>query len=216
MACHCHAQAAGRFFSIFARRYRKRYQKKGLEPLQKKLWEGLVAGQIKNRTILEIGCGVGYFHQQLLLAGARSSVGVDLAEAMLVQAEEMALESGLENRTRYILGDFLEVSDKLESADITILDKVVCCYPDAEGLLESSLARTRETYVLSFPRYRWFIRVFSKLGAAFFWVLRSDFRSYVHNPQLIRNIVEKRGFRLMYQDQSILWNAQVYSKPDNI
>ena len=44
---------------------------------------------IADARLLEIGCGVGYLHQQLLRDGAQRALGVDISEEMLGQAREL-------------------------------------------------------------------------------------------------------------------------------
>jgi len=63
MSCCAHAGSANRFFSFFARRYHKKYLKKGLEKTQLQLVSGLTQAGYKQSTLLEIGSGVGYLHQ---------------------------------------------------------------------------------------------------------------------------------------------------------
>lgn len=176
------------------------------------LWQGIVMRDIKDKTVLEIGCGVGYFHQKLLLAGARKSVGVDLSAAMLEQARALSQENGLDSLTEYIQGDFLDLNESITPSDITVLDKVVCCYPDANGLLRSSLSLTRDIYALSYPRPRWFIKILSRMGALLFWAIGCDFRSYIHNPEQIQKAIMRQGFSLAYEDKTPFWIAQVFSK----
>ena len=130
-SCCPHARSAGRFFSFFAHRYRKRFKKKGFEPSQQQLIAGLEQVGYRDATVLEIGCGVGHLHQSLLEQGADSAVGIDLASSMLAEARDWAGERGLTERTDYIEGDFMLVADQVDPADISLLDKVVCCYPDA-------------------------------------------------------------------------------------
>jgi hypothetical protein len=70
MSCCPHSQFAGRLFSRFSRRYRRRFKKKGFEPSQRQLLEGVERAGIANAAILEIGSGVGYLHQYLLQRGS--------------------------------------------------------------------------------------------------------------------------------------------------
>ncbi len=214
MSCCCpEAKSASRFFSFFARRYRKRYAKKGFEDSQKQLVEGLTQAGISDSSLLEIGSGVGYLHQTLLEQGATSATGVDLAPKMIAEATAGAKEKGLDDRTQYIEGDFVQIADSIDPADITILDKVVCCYPDADGLVHESLSHTRRVYALTYPRDRWFIRLGSKIGAGIFWLLRTDFRNYVHNPAMIEKWITAEGFGKKYEDQTATWLTQVYVRP---
>ena len=213
MNCCCpHANSASRFFSFFAGRYRKRFEKKGFEPSQKHLMEGLQEAGFDDATILEIGSGVGHLHQTLLERGASSATGIDLAPRMIEEARHWAEERGLADRTRYMEGDFMEIRESMPDADITILDKVVCCYPDADGLVHASVAKTRRVYALTYPRDRWYTRLGMGFIALIMKIVRSDFRPYVHSPVEIERWITEAGFQKHYQNQNLVWLTQVYVK----
>ncbi|MDH5370875.1 MAG: class I SAM-dependent methyltransferase [Gammaproteobacteria bacterium] len=213
MSCCCpHSKSGGRIFSFFARSYRKRFNKKGFEPSQLQLMAGLEQVGYKDATILEVGSGVGYLHQVLLEQGAKSAVGIDLAEDMLAEAESWAKEKKLTERTEYIQGDFIELLDSVEKAEVTILDKVVCCYPFAELLLNSSTAKTSRVYALTYPRNRWFIVAAIEVMALLLKISGSDFRAYVHDPEDIEAWIIQAGFKKVYQEQTFIWRSQIYTK----
>ncbi len=213
MSCCCpEARSAGKFFSLFARNYRKRYAKKGFEKSQEQLVEGLRQAGFQGASLLEIGSGVGYLHQTLIQEGAASAVGIDLSPKMIAEAKAGAAEKGLSDSVRYIQDDFVSMEEVLEPVDITILDKVICCYPDADGLVHKSLEHTRRVYALIYPRDRWFARVGSSIMAAIFSILRIQFRSYVHDPGMIETWITGAGFKKKYENQTITWLTQVYEK----
>ncbi len=213
MSCCCpHSRSGGRIFSFFARSYRRRFAKKGFEPSQQQLMDGLKQADFKDASLLEVGSGVGYLHQTLLEQGAKNAVGIDLASDMLKEAEDWAEEKGLAERTEYIQGDFIELLDQVESADITILDKVVCCYPHAELLVNSTTVKTKRVYALTYPRKRWFIKVAIGIMAVGFKIVGSDFRVYMHNPDDIERWITQAGFKKTYQQQTFIWLTQVYQK----
>jgi magnesium-protoporphyrin O-methyltransferase len=213
MNCCCsHSQSAGRFFSFFARRYRRRFEKKGFEPSQKQLLAGLEQAGYSGATVLEIGSGVGHLHQTLLEKGAASAVGIDLSPKMNEEARQWAEERGLGERTRYFDDDFMILADELEVADVTILDKVVCCYPDAEGLVKQSLKKTQRVYALTYPHNRWYIRFVMSVSALLMLLIGSDFRPYVHDPILIEQWIIDNGYTKNYEASSFIWLTQVYIK----
>lgn len=213
MTCCClHNVDTGRFFSRFARRYRRRYLRKGFEPSQQQLLAGLRAAGVRDATLLEIGCGVGVLHQSLFEEGAARAVGIDLSERMIDEARTLARERGLDGRIDYRVGDFADLADRVEPADVTILDKVICCYPDAETLIERSLARTRRVYAYTIPRNRWFIRSVAAVGAGLLRMIGSQFRSYVHDPARIEAAVRAKGFRRAYENQTAIWLTRVYTR----
>ena len=213
MSCCCpHSKSGGRLFSFFARSYRRRFAKKGFEPSQQQLIQGLEQAGFENATLLEVGSGVGYMHQVLLEKGAKSAVGIDLAPDMLKEAQQWADEKGLTDRVQYIQGDFIELLDQVEAAEVTILDKVVCCYPHAELLVNSSTKKTNRVYALTYPRNRWFIKVAIEIMAFFLKLSGSDFRAFVHNPDDIERWILEAGFKKTYQEETFIWLSQIYAK----
>lgn len=115
-------------------------------------------------------------------------------------------------RVEYIQGDFIELLDQVESAAVTILDKVVCCYPHAELLINHSVNKTRRVYALTYPRSRWFTKVAIEIMAIFLKLSGSDFRAFVHNPDDIEYWIIDAGFKKAYQQQTFIWLSQVYTK----
>ena len=213
MSCCCpHAKSGGRIFSWFARSYRKRFSKKGFEPSQQQLVAGLEQVSYQGETLLEVGSGVGYLHQVLLGQGAKSAVGIDFSQEMLDEAISWAAEKNLTDRTEYIQGDFIELLDQVKPAEVTILDKVVCCYPFAELLVNSSIAKTNRVYALTYPRKRWFIQATVEVSAFFLKLAGSSFRAYVHNPVEIEKWIIAKGFKKTVQSQTFIWLTQVYQK----
>lgn len=211
MSCCCpHSRSGGRIFSFFARSYRKRFTKKGFEPSQQHLMSGLEKAGYKNASLLEVGSGVGYMHLVLLQQGAKNAVGIDLAPDMLKEAQSWADEKDLTDRVQYIQGDFIELLDQVDAADVTILDKVVCCYPHAELLINSSTAKTNRVYALTYPRNRWFIRIAIEVMAMFLKLIGSDFRAYVHNPDDIERWIINAGYKKSYQNKTFIWLTQIY------
>ena len=213
MSCCCpHSKSGGRLFSFFARSYRRRFTKKGFEPSQIQLMTGLEQAGYMDASLLEIGSGVGYLHQVLLEQGANNAVGIDLAPEMLKEAQAWADQKGLTERVKYLQGDFIELLDQVEPAEVTILDKVVCCYPHAELLVNHSIAKTQRVYALTYPRNRWFIRAAIEIMALFLKLSGSDFRAFVHNPEDIERWIVSAGFEKKYENKTFIWLSQIYTK----
>ncbi len=209
-SCCVHAAGAGRFFSFFAGNYRKRYLKKGFEPSQKQLIAGLEQAGFDGASLLEIGCGVGYLHQYLLQRGAAAATGIDLSEKMVAEAERLARERKLEDRVRYLQGDFIEQAGEVDKADIVLLDKVICCYPDAQALVNQSLNKAQGVIALTLPRNRWLVRFGMTAMNTVLWLLRSQFRGYVHDPQAIECWIAAQGFSKVYENRTLAWLTQVF------
>ena len=215
MTCCCpHARSGGRIFSFFARNYRKRFSKKGFEPSQRQLMEGLSQADFQNTSVLDIGSGVGHFHMSLLEAGAATATGIDLAPKMIAEAEDWSSQRGLEGRITYHQGDFMEILPIIDPADVTVMDKVVCCYPDADGLIHRSLEKTRRVYALTYPRDRRLVRLGVALAALLMRLIGSSFRPYAHSPAVIEKWITAQGFHKRYEKTTFVWLSQVYVKND--
>lgn len=208
--CQPATGAAARFFSWFARRSGRHYRKKGLGKTQQQLVSAISETGIEGSSLLDIGCGVGYLHQSLLKSGAGEALGVDLSERMIAEARALAAEQSLADRTNYIQGDFVALAAELSGADVTILDKVVCCYPDAKTLIERSLEKTGRVYALTYPRAHWVNRIMTGVEAFCLKIVRCDFRPYVHDPASIETWIEGGGFRKQTQHTTWIWLTQVY------
>lgn len=212
MSSCCEAAGAAKLFSRFAARYRRRYRARGLEKSQKQLIAGIAGAGFRDATLLEIGSGVGYLHQTLIRDGARCAIGVDLSADMLREAQAFADEQGLVDRVDYRVGDFVTLAPDLPTADVTVLDKVVCCYPDAQSLIQRSLDKTQRVYALTYPRDRRFNRIGVVLMRILLWLVRSSFRNYVHKPSAIEEWIAAAGFTKRYETQTFIWLTQVYTR----
>ena len=139
------------------------------------------------------------------------ATGVDLSDDMLDYAQQRAAARHLEERVRYELGDFVETQDQFEPADITLLDKVVCCYPAPKQLLEAATSKTRVAIALTFPRRHFLGVAFNVVWNAAFWLLRSDFRSFIHEPRLIRQWLREKGLRQTFSHDTYWWHSEIYT-----
>jgi magnesium-protoporphyrin O-methyltransferase len=208
--CSRHAGDAQRYFGWASKLSERRYRRKGLDDNQKQIVEALESRGLDGVSLLEVGCGVGALHQTLLEKGAASAVGIDLTPAMLEFAEKRAHELDLDQRTEYRLGDFVEMSDQLETTDVTVMDKVVCCYPAPRELMAAAIACTRNAIALTYPRDHLASRLFNHMWNFGFWLFRSDFRGFVHDPRLVQQLLENSGFHRVFNHDSSMWHTQVY------
>ena len=152
-ACGCDA-----FSSIFDRRTaerdRDRYRRHGPDRTTRMLLDLLAPYGAPGSSLLDIGGGIGIVDQELLRAGASRAVLVDGSAAYLDVARQEARRAGLLDRIEFIEDDFTRRAEAIGPADIVTLDRVVCCYPDAEALVGLSAARARTAYGLVLPRDR--------------------------------------------------------------
>lgn len=208
----CGTEPVNRFFSRLSKRYAKRYRKGGLEKTQRYLLEGVRKHSVASKKLLDIGCGVGSLHLTLLKEGAATATGVDIAEGMIRHAERFAEEQHLREQTRYVLGDFVPNAESIGQADITMLDKVVCCYDDVAELVRLSTENTTDVYALSHPRENLLVESVFKLQIFFAKLFRAKFHPFWHDWSEMHAGIIHSGFQLIYSNSTVIWNVMVYER----
>jgi magnesium-protoporphyrin O-methyltransferase len=190
--CSCTTDYRRFFDRKQARRDARRYRRKGLDAAGRKLVELAGRGGLQGATVLEVGAGVGDLSIELLRAGAASAVNVELSGEYEEEASALLREAGLDGRVERRLGDFVEEASRLAPADVVVLNRVVCCYPDGPRLLELASALARRAVVLSFPRETAVNRLtFGAINVSL-RVRRCALRVYVHPMRSLLRDTELR------------------------
>ena len=202
----------GKLFSKMAKKYTKRFKKRGLESSQQNLLDGLNQANYSGDKILEIGCGVGFFHQLLIKGGAISATGFDLSDTMIEEAKKLADENNLAEQTNYQVANFAEVYKDVAMHDLTILDKVICCYPQSEDLVTKSVQKTNKTYAVIYPRLTLFNKIGFQLLTLAMIIIRSDFRPFLYSPNDIESWITRNGFEKSTESNNFIWLSQVYTR----
>lgn len=217
MSCCCAPNCAAlegtnKFFNTQARRSEKYFKKKGLRKEQKYLAAGIRQSGMQNAEILEIGCGVGGLHLSLLKESAAKATGFDISEKMIATARQLSAEMELQDRTQYRHGDFVAMHDDAPAADVTILDKVICCYENAPELIARSTAKTRRIYAVSYPRQNLIVKLVFLCTKFFLKLFRQAFHPFYHEPEQIQKWIAKTGFNKFYEKETMIWLIQVFQR----
>jgi magnesium-protoporphyrin O-methyltransferase len=189
------------------------YRRDGLPADQRRLLAALVVDGLGGQTVLDIGGGIGAIHHDLLRAGARSVTDVDGSTAYLDAAQEEARRQGDVDRIDYRHGDFVQLADGIDPADVVILLRVLCCYPDMPTLVQASARRARRSYGLIYPRSTWWMRT----AAAAFDAVRPVEGSvsgpgYVHAERDVDRAVRGEGFESVVSDATWFWRIALYRR----
>jgi magnesium-protoporphyrin O-methyltransferase len=189
------------------------YRRDGLTTDQRRLLAALLRDGVEGRTILDIGGGIGAIHHDLLRAGASSITDVDGSSAYLDIAKDEARRQGHLDRISYRHGDVVELSDEIEPADTVILLRVLCCYPDLDGLVRASASRARRSYGVIYPRSTWWMRA----AAAAYGALRSVIGSgsgpgYVHRERDVDAALRRAGLAPVADDSTWFWRVVLYRR----
>ena len=155
--------------------------------------------------MLEPGGGIGAVEIELLKAGAAHSTVVELSPGYEAVAAELAREAGVSERLGRLVGDF--AADGMEAADVVVLHRVVCCYPDYERLLGAAADKARETVVFTYPPRNVVSRAL--LGLVNLWLrLRgTEFRTFAHPPKQMVDVVRRAGFEPYARRRGGIWRG---------
>lgn len=200
--------------SIFSRRIAERelrsYRTGGPRRTTRLLLRAIGPPGDQTTTLLDIGSGVGAIPHELLKSGLASAVVVEASASYLEASRNEAVRGGYRERLTYHHGDFVELAGTLAPADIVTIDRVICCYPDVEKLVEFSVAKAKHIYGLVYPRERWLTKAGVVLVNTFLRFRGSAFRTYVHSSSVVDAVVHRHGFRRSSCHRTFLWQVVTY------
>ncbi|HEY5578561.1 MAG TPA: methyltransferase domain-containing protein [Acidimicrobiia bacterium] len=200
------------FSSKVARADLRRYRRRGLDPVAGRMVGFLVGAGIEGRSVLEVGGGVGMVHIELLKAGARSAIGVEMSSGYEQVAGELLEEEGLSDRVERLVLDFAMSGDRVGGADAVVMNRVICCYPDMPRLLGAALDKAGRLIAISFPRPRRSLRIGVRLINLVSRLRRTDFRAFVHSPSDVMRMAQDRGFGAVFDTQTFAWQGVVFER----
>jgi magnesium-protoporphyrin O-methyltransferase len=179
----------------FARRMAARYRKRGLDSTARRMLDLLDVAAVQNATVLEIGGGVGEIHLELLRRGAASATNLELSPSYDAEAQRLLDEAGLTGRVQRGLLDIAADPAAVEPADIVVLHRVVCCYPDYAQLLGVAADHARHHLVFSFPPRNALSRTVVGVQNLLLRLAGRDFRTFAHPPAAMLAVLNERGLR---------------------
>ena len=211
--CPTDSRIARHFDAKVAERSAK-CQDPSLIAVSQRLRDALLLQDPAGKTVLELGCGRGALLLELVQTGVARATGIDLSPAGIDAARERFERAQLSERADLSVGDAARIP--LERHDWVILDRVMCCYPDVEGLLANTLPAARQIYAFTVPTSRGWRGVAARLEEWFenAWnTLRGQScPGYVHNLDRIEQRLVTAGFRLRHRDRQRLWHIAVYER----
>jgi cyclopropane fatty-acyl-phospholipid synthase-like methyltransferase len=212
MANCCSRQGYDEVFTDrLAHRDAQRYRRRGLDATARRL-VGFLARRRVDGTVLDVGGGVGAIGLELLKAGADRAVTVELSHGYDEDAAGLARDAGLEDRVERRALDFAQPTADLPPAEVVVMHRVVCCYPDYEALLGAASTRAGRLLAFSFPRSTWWTRAGNGLANLLVRFRSSAFKSYVHPPAALISTVERHGFRLTAEHEGLLWRVAGFER----
>jgi len=188
-----------------ARAQARDYRRNGLDGTSRRIVDLLKERGVEGMTLLEIGGGIGAIQIELLKAGASRAVSVELTSTYEASAAELLHEAGLEGRVERRVMDFVDASAQVAAADIVVMNRVVCCYPDLHRLEGAAAEHALRTLVMSFPKERWWTRLVVWMANAGMALTRRQFRLFLHPAAQIWTTAESYGLERSVSRPGVLW-----------
>lgn len=165
-------------------------------------------------TLMDVGCGSGEFLVRALEAGATRATGADLSSEAIALASELVEEAGLTDRADLWVGD--AAVEPLDPHDVVVLDKVICCYPDADALIDRSTAAANRLYAFALPESRGFWGLIARTRWFVFGLLErlqgDSLKRFVHDRAEVEARVLAAGFQPIRTGRQFVWFVGVYAR----
>lgn len=166
---------------------------------------------------MDLGCGVGDLALATLARGAASADGIDLGQGAIEEARSLAVERGLADRATFTVGN--GAIEPLLRHDVIALNRVLCCYPSVDQLLENSLGAAGDVYAYTAPIHSGLMGRFNRVSVAIsnrWFRLRErkfrGFRAFVHDLDAVDRRIAEAGFRKAHAAHRRVWQVAVFTR----
>ena len=209
--CSTYGNVAGAHFDEkIARRDLENYRKNGAGQTARLLRDMLLDAGAVDGVLLDVGSGIGGLSFDLLERGVTRAIAVDASAAYLAAAAQEAARRDRLRAVEFRHGDFLDVGSAIPPATVVTMDRVICCYPAFESLLNEALGHAERCFAYSYPRDLWYVRAAIAGENAVRRFKRNPFRAFVHPVAHMTQTIERAGFRLAASRRSWQWAAEVW------
>jgi len=196
MPCDCCTASLQEMFGErTARHEAKHFRRKGLPARARKLLAAIERTPgLDGRSTLEVGAGVGALTITMLKHGAARATIIDASPAYLAAARHLADEFGVADALNFELANYALRTPNGAAADVVVMDRVVCCYPEWRHLLDAAARDGRLAIALTYPREAWWARLGVRLANLFLRLRRTPFRVHVHPVAPMQQALAAAGF----------------------
>jgi SAM-dependent methyltransferase len=187
-------------------------------PITTAILEAIEAEGLEGRTVLDVGCGTGDLALASLAHGASYAHGCDLGAGAIEHARALARDRGLVDRAAFEVADGSVAP--LPPTDVVILNRVICCYPDARALLDNTLGVAGSLYAVSAPVDRGLPAIYNRIYVAVsnaWYALRPSrfggLRVFVHDLAVVDGRIRAAGFDPVARGRRrFIWEFAVYAR----
>ena len=137
---------------------------------------------------------------------------MEASTAYINVVEDEAQRQGHADRISSRHGNFVEIAEDVQEANIVTLDRVICCYHDLESLVDLSSRRATELYGIVYPRETPLVRFAFGFINVLMRLRRHPFRLFVHPTATIDRLLSGNGFQQRYYSKTPIWQVAVYER----
>ncbi|MCE7736406.1 MAG: methyltransferase domain-containing protein [Candidatus Heimdallarchaeota archaeon] len=167
-------------------------------------------------SVLDLGCGAGGILLALQNAGIGEIHGIDASpEAIELMKKRFEKFGSLEN-TSFTVGDIVQFDPP--TVDAVSSHSVICCHPNAIGIINTATQKDPKMVVITFPMDNLRSKLVIFLLNRGLWIagrFKKSIRgrkSYVHSTELVNATFEENGYKLVFTDETSMSQTLVYEK----
>jgi magnesium-protoporphyrin O-methyltransferase len=164
-------------------------------------------------SVLEFGCGSGAVAVSLLEMDAARVTGIDLSPRSIELARRRAEAAGVASSATFEVGNAADA--RAGTHDWVVMDRVICCFADADRLVEQAVAHAAERIAISVPESRGWRGLANRplWALEFAWDrLHGGCRGYVHDLGRIEGRLAAEGFEPAASARIGLWFLGLYER----
>ena len=190
----------------------KKYLKKGPGKSTKRLINSLSNYDKSNKSLLDVGSGVGSIMWDFLENGGSNTTDVDASTAYLETAKKYAQQQNWEDRVTFQQGDLTDTINNGQVFDFVTMDKVICCYPDYQLLLQKAMKQCKDVLAITFPIGGPLAHFFNSFTHLYLIIQKNPFRTYIHPFKEIEKLIVENGFEIKSKQISFPWRIWVFER----
>lgn len=153
------------------------------------------SGEVKNKRVLDIGCGPGRYAIALAARKAQSVLGIDISASMIELAREKAKLQGLDEICKFQNLDFLD-TDFPDKFDIIIAAGVFDYLKQPEIFLSKIHDVLEGRAIISFP-IKWTLMTPLRIA----WLAKRKCPNFYYTKGQIKRLLNSFGFKIISIDR---------------
>jgi len=213
MDCCSHCESIEQQFDLKkAQQKLKDYHIHGPQETTRILVSALITRGVEDKSLLDIGGGIGAIQHELFKAGISYATNLEASLAYLQICQEEANRLGHGSKIHHLHGNLAQMQN-LPISDIVTLERVICCYPDMETLVNLACQKTRYLLGLVYPHEAWWVKLgMDMIYNLKFRLTRNPFRVYLHPTEQVHDLVLSYDFKEVFFRKTGAWQIFVYAK----